>query len=62
MNSFGPNLSLARDLLAKGDQQIVLEYLELCRKFWKLDHGKLDLWKKDVEEGRVPDFGANLVF
>jgi hypothetical protein len=62
MNSFGPNLSLARDLLAKGDKAIVLEYLDLCRKFWKLERGRLDQWKKDVEEDRVPDFGANLVF
>lgn len=62
MNSFGPNMSLARDLLAKGDKAIVLEYLELCRKFWKLERGRLDQWKKDVEEDRVPDFGANLVF
>jgi len=62
MNSFGPNLSLASDLLAKGDKAIVLEYLELVRKFWKLEHGKLDQWKKDIEENRVPDFGANLVY
>jgi len=62
MNSFGPNMSLAKDLLAKGDKVIVLEYFELCRKFWKLHRGRLDQWKKDIEENRVPDCGANLVF
>jgi hypothetical protein len=62
MNSFGPNLSLASELLAKGDKAIVLEYFELVRKFWKLEHGKLDQWKKDIEENRAPDFGANLVY
>ena len=62
MNSFGPNMALAKDLLARGDKAIVLEYFELCRKFWKLERGRLDEWKKDIEEGRVPDFGANLVY
>ena len=62
MNSFGPNFSLAKDLLTTGDKAIVLEYIELVRKFWKLDYGKLDQWKKDIEESRAPDFGANLVY
>jgi hypothetical protein len=62
MNSFGPNVTLAKDLLARGDKAIVLEYLELCRKFWQLERGRLDQWKKDIEEDRVPDFGANLVY
>lgn len=62
MSSFGPNVSLARDLLARGDKSIVLEYFELCRKFWKLHRGRLDEWKKDIEEDRVPNFGANLVY
>ena len=62
MDSFGPNLTLARDLLATGDKAIVLEYFELIRKFWKLDYGKLDQWKKDIEESRSPDFGANLLY
>jgi hypothetical protein len=62
MNSFGPNFSLAKDLLTTGDKAIVLEYIDLVRKFWKLDHRKLDQWKKDIEEGRAPDFGANLVY
>jgi RNA polymerase sigma factor (sigma-70 family) len=62
MDSFGPNMSLANDLLAKGERQTVLEYFQLCRKFWKLHEEKLDQWSKEVEAGEIPDFGANLVY
>ena len=62
MNSFGPNMSLAKDLLAKGERDVVLEHLELCRKFWQMDRGRLDQWSQDVKAGKTPNFGANLVY
>jgi hypothetical protein len=61
MDSFGPNMSLAKDLLEKGERQVVLDYFELCRKFWKMDRGSLDEWARQVKAGAMPDFGANLV-
>jgi hypothetical protein len=60
LNSFGPNMSLARDLLLRGQPAPVLTYLDLCAAFWKDDHGALKLWKAQVESGKFPDFGANL--
>ena len=60
LGSFGPNMSLAKTLLEKGDQETVLRYLELCRKFWSSE--KLDEWTKDINAGRIPDFGANLIY
>lgn len=62
MDSFGPNVSLAKDLLEKGERDVVLEYFELCRKFWKLEEGRLDKWSAEVRAGKIPDFGANLVY
>jgi hypothetical protein len=62
MDSFGPNVSLAKDLLEKGERDVVLEYFELCRKFWKLENGRLDKWSAEVKSGKIPDFGANLVY
>lgn len=59
LSSFGPNVSLAKDLLEKGEQQTVLTYLELCRKFW--NSGKLDEWIKDIRAGRIPEFSGNLL-
>ncbi len=60
MNSFGPNLSLAKDLLEKGERDVVLQYFELCRQFWQRDRGRLDQWSQEVKAGKIPDFGANL--
>lgn len=62
MNSFGPNMTLAEDLAKKGERETVLEYLSLCRTFWKKDHGKLDQWTNKLKRGRTPDFGANRFF
>ncbi len=58
LNSFGPNMTLALDLLAEGERDVVLEYFDLCSKFWQ--RGELDTWTKDVKAGRTPNFGANL--
>jgi uncharacterized membrane protein YeaQ/YmgE (transglycosylase-associated protein family) len=62
MDSFGPNMSLAKDLLEKGGQDAVLQYFELCRKFWANDYGKLNQWRDEVKAGNVPSFGANLIY
>ena len=62
MNSFGPNLSLANDLLQKGEKDVVIEHLKACKKFWEMDRGRLDDWIALVKAGRTPDFGANLLY
>lgn len=62
MNSFGPNLSLANDLLQAGEKDAVIDYLNACKHFWKMDFGKLDDWIALVRAGRLPDFGANLIY
>ncbi len=55
-------MSLAKDLLERGERETVLQYFELCRKFWQMGHDQLDQWTKDVNAGRIPDFGANLIY
>jgi len=62
LNSFGPNMALARELLEKGERGTVIEYLTLCRAFWKLDRGRLCQWVATIEGGGTPDFGANLTY
>ncbi|MFB3114725.1 MAG: RNA polymerase subunit sigma-24, partial [Nitrospirales bacterium] len=62
LNSFGPNMSLARDLIKKGEEQVVFEYFNLCRQFWELDFGKLSRWTFYIKLGITPGFGANLVY
>jgi tetratricopeptide (TPR) repeat protein len=60
LDTFGPNMLLAKQLLEKGEQKSVLEYLDLCGKFWANDDGKLKQWQSSVLSGANPDFGANL--
>jgi tetratricopeptide (TPR) repeat protein len=62
LNSFGPNLSLAMDLLQSGEQDAVIRYFDLCRNFWSLGGDRLTQWTKEVKAGQKPDFGANLLY
>jgi hypothetical protein len=62
LNSFGPNVSLAKDLLENGEREVVIEYLGLCRRFWKMGGKHLDQWIQEIKDGKVPDFGPNLLY
>ena len=62
LNSFGPNMLLAKELLEKGETATVLEYLDLCTKFWRIDHGSVSTWKKLIADGKQPNFFANLLY
>jgi tetratricopeptide (TPR) repeat protein len=62
LNSFGPNMALAKDLLEAGETSAVLDYFERCRGFWKSGGSQLDRWTAEVREGKVPNFGANLQY
>ena len=53
-------MSFAREMLEAGEREPVLEYLRLCRSFWKADEGRLDRWTQEIKEGRIPDFGTSL--
>jgi hypothetical protein len=59
LNSFGPNMTLAKELLEKGQTEVVLEYFDLCAKFWRYQP-RLTEWAATVKQGAIPDFGANL--
>ena len=62
LHTFGPNMSLARELLKKGQRGVVLAFFEECRSFWKPEYGleKLDKWATEVKAGGIPAFGVNL--
>ncbi len=59
LNSFGPNMTLAKELLEKGQTEVVLEYFDLCAKFWRYQP-RLTEWGVAVKQGAIPDFGANM--
>ena len=56
LESFGPDMTLAKEFLDAGEKDIVLKYFVLCRRFWKMGRGKLDDWTKEVKAGQVPNF------
>ncbi len=62
LDSFGPNMLLAMQLLRAGELEVVLEYFELCREFWELEAGQLDKWAQTIRNGEIPNFGPNLVY
>ncbi|WP_145170666.1 tetratricopeptide repeat protein [Gimesia aquarii] len=55
LNSFGPNMSLAKELLQEGEKDVVLKYLVLCAKFWESGKDRLEKWLITVKEGRIPE-------
>jgi len=62
LDSFGPNMSLAKDLLEQKQTDAVVQYFALCGKFWDLERGNLKRWSILAKAGEMPDFGANLVY
>ncbi len=60
LDSYGPSMSFAREMLEAGEREPVLEYLNLCRSFWTADEGRLDRWIQEIKEGQKPDFGPSL--
>lgn len=53
-------MSLALELLEKGEKEVILEYFQLCSKFWKSE--KLKVWTDVVNRGGIPVFGGNLSY
>lgn len=60
LSSFGPNMSLAESLLEHGEKSVVIEYLELCKKFWTYPRNPLNAWIQAIQTGHQPNFGQNL--
>ena len=54
LDSFGPGMLLAKELLERGRNDAVVHYLDLVAKFWKGGHA-LE-WKQQILVGKTPDF------
>jgi hypothetical protein len=58
LDSFGPGMSLVKELLDRNERAVVLEYFVLISSFWKNE--KLQQWTAIVKSGGTPEFGGNL--
>jgi hypothetical protein len=61
LNSFGPNMSLALELLKHGDaqsRQAVIQFLDEIKAFWNVgpDKPPLDKWEAQIAAGETPVF------
>lgn len=61
-SAFGPNMSLANDLLAKGETQAVFAYFDACKLFWSYGSDRMDDWEAQINKGQRPDFGGNMMY
>jgi hypothetical protein len=51
-------MSLAAELLARGQRRTVRDYLAACAKTWKSGSARLHAWIDTVDAGGTPDFGG----
>lgn len=58
LNSFGPQMDLAKGLLERGEVDVVVRYLELCAEFWNTERAmaRLAKWTALAKAGEIPDF------
>jgi hypothetical protein len=59
---WGPNMTLARELLKRHRPEAVLKFLEECSHFWQNADPRIQRWAATIRSGKIPDFGGNLVF
>jgi hypothetical protein len=57
----GPTMILAKELLERGENDAVLQYLQNCMSLWPRGEDVLNIWMTDIKKGKMPNFG-NLAF
>ena len=68
LDSYGPNLSLALEVLKHGDRQsrqAVVRFLDEIKIFWENTPAPFDWWKAQITTGEIPNFmavGVNLYY
>jgi len=49
LDSFGPSMELASDIIKAGETESVITYLELCKNFWEGKENILDAWINEIK-------------
>jgi hypothetical protein len=60
LDSFGPDMIFAREMLRAGERDDVLQYFDLCLRFWKFGDEPIRRWKWLIQHHLPPNFGLNL--
>lgn len=50
-------MMLAKELLEKGEDKIVVEYLETCKGFWSAQFSRYRIWKwnRIIKKDEIPE-------
>lgn len=60
LGDYGPDMTLAQEMLENGESATVLQYFAECDRFWgRREKNRLAEWSVAVRAGQVPDFGTN---
>jgi len=54
LDTFGPELDLANQLLQAGRTEEVITYLNGVEKFWEMDGGVVEKWIQEIRAGETP--------
>jgi hypothetical protein len=57
-------MTLARELLKRHRSEAVLKFLDIVSSSWRWAGAQEQLtsWKAAIQNGKIPDFGANLLY
>lgn len=55
LDTFGPELDLANEILQRGRVEPVRQYLQDIKKFWRMDNGQVAKWLVSIEKGDKPE-------
>lgn len=53
-------MALAKELLEKGEKQVVIDYLDLCSAFWERGQKAAAAWKSAVQRSTCRIFPSRL--
>lgn len=59
LNSFGPDMVLAQELLNAGEKEIIYEFFFRVRIFWKSEC--IDIWANQIRSGMIPDLSIKFI-
>ena len=54
LGSFGPDMTLAKELLAADRRETVLTFLESCGRFWHSGTDRITDWARSIKGGDNP--------
>ena len=55
LNSFGPNMRLAKRLLNEGEADVFLAFLDSIEIFWKSGGNWITVWRSQIANNRMPN-------